>query len=54
VYGVGRYFSNTRMLEKGLFKPSVGGLGRLGVAVAGLTAMAYTGLLKDEHPENTA
>lgn len=42
------------MLEKGLFKSSVGGLGRLGVAVAGLTAMAYTGLLKDEHPENTA
>lgn len=36
------------MLEKGLFKPSFGGVGGLGVAVVGLAAMAYTGLLKDE------
>ncbi len=48
LYGVGRYFLNMRMLEKGLFKPSFAGVGGLGVAVVGLTGMAYAGISKGE------
>ena len=40
-YGVGRYFSNMRMLEKGLFKPSYFGAGALGLAVAGMASAVY-------------
>lgn len=35
VYGSVRYFSNVRMLEKGLFRPSYFGAASLGLAVAG-------------------
>ena len=41
VYGTTRYFSNMRMLEKGLYKPSFFGAGGLSAAVVGLTAAAY-------------
>lgn len=41
VYGTTRYFSNMRMLEKGLYKPSFYGAGGLSVAVIGLTGAAY-------------
>ena len=41
VYGTTRYFSNMRMLEKGLYKPSVYGAGALSAAVVGLTGAAY-------------
>ena len=40
VYGTTRYFSNMRMLEKGLYKPSFYGAGGLSVAVIGLTGAA--------------
>ncbi|KAL1303590.1 hypothetical protein AAFC00_006955 [Neodothiora populina] len=46
-YGVGRYFSNMRMLEKGLFKPSYYGAGALGLTVAGVASAVYwTGFRK--------
>ena len=41
VYGTTRYYSNMRMLEKGLYKPSFYGAGALSVAVVGLTGAAY-------------
>ncbi len=41
VYGTTRYFSNMRMLEKGLYKPSFYGAGGLSAAVVGLTGAAY-------------
>lgn len=40
-YGVGRYFSNMRMLERGLFKPSYHGAGALGLTVAGVASAVY-------------
>lgn len=40
VYGTTRYFSNMRMLEKGLYKPSFYGAGALSAAVVGLTGAA--------------
>lgn len=40
VYGTTRYFSNMRMLERGLYKPSFYGAGGLSVAVIGLTGAA--------------
>lgn len=41
VYGTTRYFSNMRMLERGLYKPSFYGAGGLSVAVIGLTGAAF-------------
>ena len=46
-YGTARYFSNMRLLEKGLFKPAYYGAGSLSVAVAGLTGAAYWGIIRD-------
>ena len=40
-YGTARYFSNLRMLERGLYKPSFYGAGALSVAVVGVTGAAY-------------
>lgn len=45
VYGSARYFSNLRMLERGLFRPAYLGAGGLGVAVAGLAGAAIWGSL---------
>ena len=45
VYGTTRYFSNMRMLERGLYKPSFFGAGGLSVAVVGLTGVACWELL---------
>ena len=47
VYGTARYFSNMRLLERGLFKPAFYGAGGLSVAVAGLTGAAYWGVVRD-------
>lgn len=47
VYGTTRYFSNMRLLEKGLFKPAFYGAGGLSIAVAGLTGAAYWGVIRD-------
>ena len=47
VYGTTRYFSNMRLLERGLFKPAFYGAGGLGIAVAGLTGAAYWGFIRD-------
>lgn len=50
-YGIGRYFSNMRMLERGLFKPSYYGAGALGFTVAGAASMVYwTGFRKQKQP----
>lgn len=51
VYGTTRYFSNMRLLEKGLFKPAFYGAAGLSVAVAGLTSAAYWGIIKDAEAE---
>ena len=52
VYGVGRYFSNMRMLEKGLFKPSYFGAGALGLTIASVTGAVYwTGFKSHKHAE---
>jgi uncharacterized membrane protein YidH (DUF202 family) len=48
VYGTSRYFSNMRMLEKGLFKPSYFGAMGLSVAVAGVAGMVYVEALKEQ------
>lgn len=46
-YGIGRYFSNLKMLEKGLYKPSYFGAGALGLTVAGVASAVYwTGFRK--------
>lgn len=45
VYGTTRYFSNMRMLEKGLYKPSFYGAGALSAAVVGLAGAAYWEIL---------
>ena len=47
VYGATRYFSNMRLLEKGLFKPAFYGAAGLSVAVAGFTGAACWGVVKD-------
>lgn len=48
-YGIGRYYSNMRMLERGLFKPSYFGAGALGFAVAGVASAVYwAGFTKPE------
>ena len=48
VYGVARYFSTMRMLEKGAFKPAYFGAAGLGVVVSGLAGAAYYGTLRRE------
>ena len=48
VYGTSRYFSNMRMLEKGLFKPSYFGAMGLSVAVAGVAGMVYVEALREQ------
>lgn len=49
-YGAGRYFSNMRMLERGLFKPSYYGAGALGLVVAGMASAVYwTGFRDHRH-----
>ena len=40
-YGTARYFSNLRMLGRGLYKPSFYGAGALSMAVVGVTGAAY-------------
>ena len=47
VYGTTRYFSNMRLLEKGMFKPAFHGAAGLNIAVAGLTGVAYWGIIQD-------
>lgn len=51
VYGTTRYFSNMRMLEKGLYKPSFFGAGGLSVAVVGLTGAAYWEFVRNQQRE---
>ena len=51
VYGTTRYFSNMRMLEKGLYKPSFFGAGGLSAAVVGLTAAAYWEIIWNKQRE---
>lgn len=46
-YGVTRYFSNLRLLEKGLFRPAYFGAGFLGLAVAGFTGLAHHRTMTD-------
>ncbi len=41
VYGVTRYFSTLRLVERGLFKPAYYGAAGLGLAVAGLAGAIY-------------
>lgn len=41
VYGTSRYFSNLRLLEKGLFKPAYHGSAFLAASVAGLAGGVY-------------
>lgn len=41
VYGTSRYFSNLKLLEKGLFKPAYHGSASLAASVAGLTGGVY-------------
>lgn len=41
VYGTSRYFSNLKMLERGLFKPSYHGSAFLAASVAGLAGGVY-------------
>lgn len=41
VYGTSRYFSNLRLLERGLFKPSYHGSAILAASVAGLAGGVY-------------
>jgi len=48
VYGVSRYFSTMRMLEKGSFKPAYFGAAGLGVMVSGMAGAAYYGTLRRE------
>jgi len=46
-YGVTRYFSNLRLLERGLFRPAYLGAGFLGLAVAGFTGLAHYRTMSD-------
>ena len=48
VYGIARYFSNMRMLERGAFKPTYFGAAGLGVVVSGLAGAAYYGTMRRE------
>ena len=51
-YGTARYFSNMRMLEQGLFKPSFHGAGALALAVASLTGASYWALIRQPSHTN--
>jgi uncharacterized membrane protein YidH (DUF202 family) len=46
VYGTARYFSNLRMLERGLYRPAYFGAAGLSVAVAGLAGGVYVEAMK--------
>ena len=47
-YGMLRYYSNMKLLDKGLFRPSFYGVGGLGVTVLGLTGLAGWTLIRDK------
>lgn len=47
-YGIARYFSNLRLLERGKFKPAFWGAAGLGMAVAGFAGVAYVGTIREE------
>ncbi|KAK7727932.1 hypothetical protein SLS53_002946 [Cytospora paraplurivora] len=46
VYGTSRYFSNLKLLERGLFKPSYHGSALLAASVAGLAGGVYGSSLR--------
>lgn len=46
VYGTSRYFSNLKLLEKGLFKPAYHGSALLAASVAGLAGGVYGSSLR--------
>jgi len=46
-YGVTRYFSNLKLLERGYFRPAYFGAGFLGLAVAGFTGLAHYRTITD-------
>ncbi|KAF3762510.1 hypothetical protein M406DRAFT_332891 [Cryphonectria parasitica EP155] len=46
VYGTSRYFSNLKLLERGLFKPAYHGSAFLAAAVAGLAGGVYGSALR--------
>ena len=54
VYGAARYFSNLKLMTKGLYKPAYGGAASLSVAVAALAGGAWMGLAADELERNEA
>lgn len=54
VYGAARYFSNLKLMTKGLYKPAYGGAASLSVAVAALAGGAWMGLAMDEAERNDA
>jgi len=47
-YGIARYFSNLRLLDRGKFKPAVWSTAGLGMAVAGFPGIAYVGTIREE------
>ena len=47
-YGTLRYYSNMRLLDKGLFKPSLYGIGGLSFTVLGLTGLAGWTLVREQ------
>ncbi|MCJ1459480.1 hypothetical protein MMC28_009859 [Mycoblastus sanguinarius] len=51
IYGATRYFSNMKMLENSLFKPSFHGAGGLSFAVIALTGVAYWSIIWEEGKE---
>ncbi|KAF2111343.1 hypothetical protein BDV96DRAFT_614701 [Lophiotrema nucula] len=48
-YGTTRYFSNMRMLERGLFKPAYLGAVGLSIAVSGLAGAVYVEALRERN-----
>lgn len=54
VYGASRYFSNLRLMTRGLYKPAYGGAASLSVAVAALAGGAWMGLAADEKERKDA
>jgi len=48
IYGITRYFSTIRALEKGSFKPAYFGAAGLGVVVSGMAGAAYYGTMRRE------
>jgi uncharacterized membrane protein YidH (DUF202 family) len=48
VYGTSRYFSNLRLLEKGLFKPAYFGAAGLSIGVAALSAAVYHSAMRSK------